>query len=61
MSPVWQQRMLEILDIVEVGASLSEALGLTGEEHYFCNVINLKLDEAGIDWFTQNMQLMHSH
>ncbi|MFT5888160.1 MAG: hypothetical protein ACI9BO_000977 [Zhongshania sp.] len=32
MCPVWQQRMLEMLDTVE----------------------------AGIDWFTQNMQLMHS-
>jgi hypothetical protein len=52
--------MLEMLDIVEADASLSVALVLTGEDKFFCNVINLKLDKAGIDWFIQNMQLMHS-
>jgi hypothetical protein len=60
MCPVWQQRIVEIPDIVEADASLSVALVLTGEDNFFCNVINLKLDKAGIDWFIQNMQLMHS-
>ena len=35
--PEWQQRMLDILDTVEVDCGKGAALILTGEDKYFCN------------------------
>ena len=40
--PDWQQRMLEILDIVEADCGQGTALVLSGVDKFFCNGLNLE-------------------
>ncbi|MEP5566557.1 MAG: enoyl-CoA hydratase/isomerase family protein [Halioglobus sp.] len=41
--PEWQQRMLDILDTVEVDCGKGAALILTGGDKFFCNGLNLEV------------------
>ena len=41
--PEWQQRMLDILDMVEADCGKGAALILTGDDKFFCNGLNLEV------------------
>jgi len=61
--PQWQQRMLDILDQVEVDCGQGVALILAGEGKFFCNGLNLEvvsqLDAAGMQLFASRMAEIH--
>jgi len=61
--PQWQQRMLDILDQVEVDCVQGVALILAGEGKFFCNGLNLEvvsqLDAAGMQLFASRMAEIH--
>ena len=62
--PQWQQRMLEILDVVESDCGPGAALVLTGTDKFFCNGLNLEavmaLTPEQMQLFGQRMAEIHS-
>ena len=63
ISPEWQDRMLEILDIVESDCSAGAAMVLIGEDKFFCNGLDLEvvmdLDQPGREEFGRKMAEIH--
>ena len=61
--PDWQQRMLDILDMVEADCGQGAALVLAGEDKFFCNGLNLEvvtqLDAAAMELFASRMAEIH--
>lgn len=62
--PVWQDRMLAILDTMESDCGAGTAMVLTGAEKFFCNGLNLEalmqLDQAEQAVFGSKMAEIHS-
>ena len=61
--PQWQQRMLEIIDIIEADSAEGSALVLTGTGKFFCNGLNLEvlsqLKPEDMPDFSRNMMAIH--
>ncbi|MDG2116261.1 MAG: enoyl-CoA hydratase/isomerase family protein [Porticoccaceae bacterium] len=63
ISPEWQDRMLEILDIVESDCAAGAAMVLIGEDKFFCNGLDLEammdLDQPDSEEFGRKMMDIH--
>ena len=63
ISPQWQDRMLEILDIVESDCAAGAAMVLIGEDKFFCNGLDLEtvmdLDQPDSEEFGRKMREIH--
>jgi enoyl-CoA hydratase/carnithine racemase len=61
--PDWQDRMLEILDAIEIDCGKGAAMVLTGREKFFCNGLNLEkvmsLNEQAMPVFGAKMSEIH--
>lgn len=63
ISPDWQDRMLEVLEILESDCAAGAAMVLIGEDKFFCNGLDLEkvmdLDQPDSEEFGRKMREIH--